>query len=101
MNNPRPRYELRRSGHAQWQVRDSSFPADDSRHLIAHIYEVDEFEYDVVWTGPTELRAEYGSPDDVLADIRRSTMLQSHRGADRPVPIAHHEPVYGPPAKAS
>lgn len=88
-----PRFSLHRVGHTQWHIQDAAAIGGDDR-VIAQIYEVDEFEVVVVWTGPVELRAEYASPDDALDDLRRTTALHTRRAAERPVPIAHHQPIY-------
>lgn len=87
------RYTLRRCGAIHWTITDTSGTDGRPDHVIAHVYEYDEFEYDVVWTGALQLLAHYSSPQDALSDVLRSVAVATRVRSERPTPIAHRRPA--------
>lgn len=92
------RFVLGRVTSSEWVVVDTSVPASHPRHAVARIYEFDEFEYGVTWLREIELRAEYASPQEVVADIAHAVSTSARRRSTRPTPIPHLPPPTAPTA---
>lgn len=93
--SPRPddaRFALCRVSSMEWVVVDTTLPPANPARVIACVYEFDRLEYGVVWLGELQLRAEYGSPQEVLDDAHRAVAPPHHR-SQRPVRIRHLPPA--------
>ncbi len=93
--SPRPddtRFALHRVSSIEWVVVDTTLPPANPARVIACVYEFDRLEYGVVWLGELELRAEYGSPQDVLDDAHRALAARPRHRSERPVRIRHLPP---------
>lgn len=89
IEDPDPRYLLKRIAPSEWVIGDLRFGADDPRHVVACVYELAETEVEVVWLRELPLPVRYATPFDVLEDVER--MGESR--ASRPVAIAHLPPL--------
>ena len=87
------RYELRRLTPIEWIILDLSRGENDPRRTVACIYEVDEFECDVIWLRDLDLRRSYHRPEDVLDAVLRATASPSIDPSRKPRPIPHRPPV--------
>jgi hypothetical protein len=81
------RFELRDLGSMKWAVVDLGAPETDPRRIVACVYEVDEFECDVFWYRDLSLPMRFGTPDEVLDAIVRSSSRPHRIPSRRPVPI--------------
>jgi hypothetical protein len=86
------RFALCRVSSIEWVIVDTTLPPANPSRVIACVYEFDRLEYGVVWLGELELRAEYGSPQDVLDDAHRAVETRHHR-SERPIAIPHLPPA--------
>lgn len=80
-----PTFEMKRVTPVEWVITDHRFPADDSRHSVACVYELEVDEVEVVWLREYPLALRYESPVAVLEDLNR---LDSRRLARELRPIA-------------
>lgn len=87
------RFALCRVTSIEWVLVDTTVPPVNPSRVIASVYEFDRLEYGVVWHGELELRAEYGSLQDVLDDAHRAVATEPHSRSARPVPIRHLPPA--------
>jgi hypothetical protein len=81
------RFELRDLGAMKWAVIDLGVVETDPRRIVACVYEVDEFECDVFWYRDLSLPLRFGSPDEVLQAVVRSSSRPHRVPSLRPVPI--------------
>lgn len=84
----RGRFVLRRLDRQDWLIQDSTFAADDARHVVACVRDDGSESMEVVWLHPVPLPTRYRCPQDVLDDLARWS--QRRRGDGRP--IAHFPP---------
>lgn len=89
--DPDPRYVLRRITPSEWVINDHRFGADDPRHVVACVYELDPAEVEVVWLRDLPLAIRYSSPFEVLEEVERLQGGVSR--ATRPVAIPHLPPL--------
>lgn len=68
---PDPRYVLNRLTSSEWVINDLRYPPNDTRHLVACVYEVAETEVEVNWLRELPLALRYASAFEVLEDIER------------------------------
>lgn len=87
---PDPRFVLRRITPSEWVINDLRFAQDDTRHLVACVYELAPTEVEVVWLRDLPLAVRYGSPFEVLEQVEH---LQGASRATRPIPIPHLPPL--------
>lgn len=87
--DPDPRFVLHRLTPSEWVINDLRFEADDTRHVVACVYELAPTEVEVVWLRELPLSSTYGTPFEVLEQIER---IQGTSRATRPVPIPHRPP---------
>lgn len=87
------RFELRQLTGIEWIIIDTAMPENDPHRTVACVYEVDELEYDVVWLRDLDLRAQYASAEEVLAEVVRAHDVPLRCRSVPPVPIAHRPPV--------
>lgn len=80
---PEPRYVMNRLTSSKWVVNDLRYPSNDTRHLVACVYEVAETEVEVNWLRELPLASRYASAFEVLEDIERR-----HRSLRSTGPIA-------------
>lgn len=80
---PDPRYVLNRLTSSEWVINDLRYPPNDTRHLVACVYEVAETEVEVNWLRELPLALRYASAFEVLEDLDRL-----HRSARSTGPIA-------------
>ncbi|MBO9626256.1 MAG: hypothetical protein J7484_07760 [Microbacterium sp.] len=85
-----PRFVLRRITPSEWVINDMRFPADDTRHVVACVYEMAPTEVEVVWLRDLPLAVRYGSPFEVLEQVEH---MKGVSRATRPVPIPHLPPL--------
>ena len=88
--DPDPRFVLRRITPTEWVINDLRFPADDTRHVVACVYEMAPTEVEVVWLRDLPLAIRYGSPFEVLEQVEH---LQGTSRATRPISIPHLPPL--------
>lgn len=88
--DPDPRYVLRRITSSEWVINDLRFGPDDTRHVVACVYELDPTEVEVVWLRDLPLAIRYTTPFEVLEEVER---LQGVSRATRPVAIPHLPPL--------
>ena len=80
---PEPRYVMNRLTSSEWVVNDRRYPPNDTRHVVACVYEVAETEVEVNWLRELPLASRYASVFEVLEDIERL-----HRSLRSTGPIA-------------
>lgn len=85
-----PGFALRRVDEHTWLLQDHSFPADDSRFVVACIHEPTEVDVEVIWMRETPLHTRYATPADVLEDFLRWRNMSDV--SSRPIPIASIPP---------
>ncbi|MFK4762297.1 hypothetical protein ACI3KS_15305 [Microbacterium sp. ZW T5_45] len=88
--DPDPRYVLRRITPSEWVINDLHFAQDDTRHVVACVYEFAPTEVEVVWLRDLPLASTYGTPFEVLEHVER---LQGGSRATRPIAIPHLPPL--------
>lgn len=84
------RFELRKVAEREWLILDHRYGADDPRRTVGCVYEVDEYEVEVMWMRRIPLASRYMSPIDALEEVRR---MESRNRATRPIPIPHRPPL--------
>ena len=84
------RFELRKVAEREWLILDHRYGAEDPRRTVGCVYEVDEYEVEVMWMRRIPLASRYMSPIDALEEVRR---MESRSRATRPVPIPHRPPL--------
>ncbi|HZU94655.1 hypothetical protein QFZ53_002876 [Microbacterium natoriense] len=88
--DPDPRYVLRRITTSEWVINDLRFAQDDTRHVVACVYELAPTEVDVVWLRDLPLRGTYATAFEVLEDLER---MHAPSRATKPVQIPHLPPL--------
>lgn len=68
---PEPRYVMNRLTSSEWVINDLRYPPNDTRHVVACVYEVEETEVEVNWLRDLPLAIRYASAAEVLEDIER------------------------------
>ncbi|WP_350353261.1 hypothetical protein ABS642_10310 [Microbacterium sp. A8/3-1] len=63
---------------------------NDPRRTVGCIYQVDEYEVEVMWMRDIPAATRFMSPIDVLEDVRQ---LESRSRSTRPIPIPHQPPL--------
>ncbi len=86
---PEPRYVMNRLTSSEWLINDLRYPANDTRHVVACVYELEETEVEVTWLRELPLASRYGSVFDVLADVER---LHSPVRATGPIALPARPP---------
>ncbi|PVE95872.1 hypothetical protein [Microbacterium sp. TPD7012] len=84
------RFELRKVAEREWLILDHRYGAEDPRRTVGCVYEVDEYEVEVMWMRRIPLASRYMSPIDAFEEVRR---MESRSRATRPVPIPHRPPL--------
>lgn len=84
-------FTLQKSTAITWLVRDTRYPPDDSRHLVARIDEIDSDEVEVTWLREFPLPLRYATVDGVIEDLLCMESRTSR--ASRPRPVPHHPPI--------
>jgi hypothetical protein len=64
--------------------------ANDPRRTIGCVYEVDEYEVEVMWMRALPVAMRYMSPTEVLEDVRQ---LHDRGRSTRPITIPHLPPL--------
>ncbi|WP_084695405.1 hypothetical protein [Microbacterium trichothecenolyticum] len=90
---PNPRFELRRVTSIKWLIEDLSLPESHPERVVAHVYEVDDLEYDVVWLRDLGLAEHFMCPSDVLDAVIDRVTAPRLPAARRPIPIPHLPPI--------
>ena len=85
------RFELRKVGSSDWIILDLALPSDHPGRTVACVYEIDDWECDVVWLRDLGLPEHYMSPVEVLDDVIQAG-IPSSPSPRRPVPIPHFPP---------
>jgi hypothetical protein len=88
--DPDPRYVLRRITPSEWVINDLRFAQDDTRHVVACVYELAPTEVEVVWLRDLPLPGTYTTAFEVLEDIER---MQNPNRSAKPVRIPHLPPL--------
>lgn len=86
------RFTLQQITPIEWIVVDGLCGLNDPRRTVACIYEVDEFECDVIWLRDLGLPSTYASPIEVLDDIRDTADRRTRVASQKPIPIPHRPP---------
>lgn len=86
---PDTRYVMNRLTTSEWVINDLRYPPNDTRHVVACVYEVADTEVEVTWLRQLPLASRYGSVFEVLEDVER---LHSPVRSTRPIPIASRPP---------
>jgi hypothetical protein len=81
---------MNRLTSSEWVINDLRYPSNDTRHVVACVYEVADTEVEVTWLRALPLASRYGSAFEVLEDVER--MHLSVRST-RPIPIASRPPL--------
>jgi len=89
-DDPDPRFVMRRITSSEWVINDLRFAPDDTRHVVACVYELTPTEVDVVWLRDLPLRGTYTTAFEVLEDLER---MQAPSRATKPVQIRHLPPL--------
>jgi len=84
------RFELRRVAEREWLILDHKYATDDPRRTVGCVYEVEEYEVEVMWMRSIPAATRYMSPIEVLDDVRR---LHENSRSTRPIPIPHRPPL--------
>lgn len=84
------RFELRKVAERDWLILDHRYPADDPRRTVGCVYEVDQYEVEVMWMRSLPIATRYMSPADALDDVRR---LHEKDRSTRPLTIPHLPPL--------
>lgn len=84
------RFVLRRITPSEWVINDTQFAQDDTRHVVACVYELAATEVEVVWLRDLPLSSNYGSAFEVLEHVER---VHGSSRATRPIPIPHRPPL--------
>ncbi|MDQ0729129.1 hypothetical protein [Microbacterium sp. W4I20] len=87
---PEARFELREAAEKEWLVLDHKYPANDPRRTVGCVYEVDEYEVEVMWIRALPVATRYMSPIEVLEDVRQ---LHERSRSTRPITIPHLPPL--------
>lgn len=86
---PEPRYAMNRLTSSEWVINDLRYPTNDTRHVVACVYEVAETEVEVTWLRELPLANRYGSVSEVLEDLER---LHSSSRSTGPISVAARPP---------
>lgn len=87
---PASPFQLQKSTAITWLVRDTRYPPDDSRNLVARVDEIDSDEVEVTWLREYPLPLRYATVQGVLDDL--ASMEARTSRASRPRPVAHRPP---------
>lgn len=87
---PDPQFELKKITDTEWVILDHRYGPTDARGTVACVYQIDDYEVEVVWLQDLPLTTYYMSPMDVLEDVSR---FHLPRRAQRPHPIRHRPPL--------
>lgn len=87
---PEARFELRKVAEKEWLILDHKYAANDPRRTVGCVYEVEEYEVEVMWLRTLPTATRYMSPTEALEDVRR---LHDRSRSTRPIPIPHLPPL--------
>jgi hypothetical protein len=87
---PDPRFELRKITETEWAILDHRYAAHDARQTVAHVYQLDTVEVEVLWQRDLPLAGYYMSAEDALDDLRRFHAPSRSRA---PITIPHLPPL--------
>ncbi|WP_137772167.1 MULTISPECIES: hypothetical protein [Microbacterium] len=90
---PDPRFDLRKVAEYEWLILDHRYEANDPRRTVGCIYQVDEYEVEVMWMREIPAATRYMSPIEVLENVR---LLETRNRSTRPTPIPHQPPPVAP-----
>lgn len=91
--DPTTRFRMRRVTSIKWLIEDLSLPETHQERVVAHVYEADDLEYDVVWLRELGLAEHWMAPSEVLNAVIDKVLHQSRPAERRPVPIPHLPPI--------
>ncbi|MFB7884070.1 hypothetical protein [Microbacterium sp. NPDC056057] len=91
--DPTTRFRMRRVTSIKWLIEDLSLPEMHEARVVAHVYEVDDLEYDVVWLRDLGLAEHWMAPSEVLNAVIDKVSRPPRPAARRPVPIPHLPPI--------
>jgi len=91
--DPNTRFRMRRVTSIKWLIEDLSLSEAHPERVVAHVYEVDDLEYDVVWLRDLGLAEHYMAPSEALKAIIDRVSNPHRSAAQRPVPIPHVPPL--------
>ena len=87
---PDPRFELRKVAEHEWLILDHRYEEDDPRRPVGCVYQVDDYEVEVMWMREIAAATRYMSPAEVLEDVRQ---LHNRSRSTRPIMIPHLPPL--------
>lgn len=87
---PDPRFELRKIAEREWLILDHRYDASDPHRSVGRIYQVDEYEVEVMWMKDIAAATRYMSPVEVLEEVQR---LHDRARSNRPIVIPHLPPL--------
>ena|SRR5690606_27815264 len=68
------RFVLKQASSMEWVLIDTTVPRGAPARVVACVYEYDRDDYGVVCLGDIELRAEYGSLEEIVEDACRAVL---------------------------
>lgn len=87
---PDPRFELRKVAEREWMILDHRYGADDPRKTVGCVYQVDEYEVEVMWMRELAAASRFMSALEALDEVQR---LHERSRATRPISIPHLPPL--------
>ena len=91
--DPNTRFRMRRASSINWLIEDLTLPTTHPERVVAHVYEVDDLEYDVVWLRDFGLAEHYMAPSEALKALIDRVTAPARPAAHRPIPIPHVPPI--------
>lgn len=70
-DEPGPRFELRNVSETDWLILDHRYSSDDARSVVGCVYELEPWEYGVIWMRDIPVSLSYSMPTDALEDVVR------------------------------
>ena len=87
---PDARFELRKVAEYEWLILDHRYEVNDPRRTVGCVYQVDEYEVEVMWMREIPAPTRYMAPIDALEEVRR---FESRSRSTRPIAIPHLPPL--------
>lgn len=87
---PDSRFELRKVAEHEWVILDHRYEADDPRRTVGRVYQVDDYEVEVMWLREIAAATSYMTPSDAFDDVQR---LHNPSRATRPIMTPHQPPL--------
>jgi len=92
--DPNTRFRMRKVTSIKWLIEDLSLTETHPERVVAHVHEVDDLEYEVVWLrDDLGLAEHFMAPSGALRAITDKVSNPPRSAAQRPFPIPHVPPI--------